>query len=143
MAAVERDDGETLIQHIRQRETFDCLIACFAMVTGKQYEEVRKVAGEDISTRPPESQPLFDWLKQSGFRVHFRMPENLSDWPQKPFTDVHICSVLKHKEIAWSHGIVLLRDGTVLDPDCDEKKRLSDYYFVNWMCGIRPNKRTG
>jgi hypothetical protein len=126
-----------MIQLVRQRETFDCLVACFSMVTGEPYESVRAVVKEDLTSRPPQSDVLVEWAKSKGYELLWRMPEDLTDWPRPPFCDFHICSVLKYKGIAWSHGVVLLRDGTVLDPDCDTPKRLSDYFFVNWMCGFR------
>jgi hypothetical protein len=36
----------------------------------------------------------------------------------------------------------MLRDGTVLDPMCDEPKRLSDYKEVNFVAAVIPVART-
>lgn len=48
-------------------------------------------------------------------------------WPPAPWADVHICEV---RVAAGYHSVVLLRDGTVLDPACDAPRRLANYLEV-------------
>ena len=47
-------------------------------------------------------------------------------WPVAPWADLHQCEV----QTTGNHSVLMLRDGTVIDPLTPEPKRLSDYKHV-------------
>jgi len=57
-------------------------------------------------------------------------------WPCSPFSSVHWCQVDAGGRGA--HAVVMLADGTVLDPMTDEPKRLTDYKQVDFVAAVVP-----
>jgi hypothetical protein len=57
-------------------------------------------------------------------------------WPCEPFADLHWCEVIAGPRGA--HAVIMLRDGTVLDPMSDEPKTLADYSEVNFIAAVLP-----
>lgn len=53
-------------------------------------------------------------------------------WPPEPWALAHLCTV----ETSQYHCVVMLRDGTVLDPATSDPKRLSDYKSVAQVWGL-------
>jgi hypothetical protein len=124
---------------IRQADRYGCAIACTAMVTGLSYETVRDDWGGAgtghgfltwstyLANRGYATQHLW---KHNSERKADRDP-----WPLEPWADIHLCAV----DAGFgqgSHLVVLLRDGTVLDPATDEPRRLSDYKTILHMTAV-------
>jgi len=119
---------------VRQKDVNGCVVASLAMVTGKTYEDVRahtlfdRLADEKHGCGPREPEA---YLREHGFAwqlLHRCMPPGntwLVDWPPVPWADAHVVEVRMPSNSY--HCVVLLRSGTVLDPFCDEPRRLSDY----------------
>jgi hypothetical protein len=111
------------------------------MVTGIPYDEVLAGFHGDRNTEGLGSHQSDVWLEQLGYAVlrrygRFYSPlhaDRTSPWPCEPFADVHICEVPTG---SGYHAIVLMRDGTVLDPNADAPRRLSDYPEVTNIAGI-------
>jgi hypothetical protein len=140
------------IQRVQQEHTFGCVIASLAMIAGKTYAEVlaeypwcAERDGCDIDT------VSWDFLWRHGFawqQVYPSVPEINRDpsmdvaerralygrkpWPPEPWAPAHLCQV----ETSMSHAIVLLADGTVLDPADPARRSLSDYKRVMNVRGI-------
>ena len=134
------------VSHVRQEEPFGCAVAALAMVTGKSYAEVRAAfVGHDFSTSTSDihtsgiSHNSVDaYLSSQGYAVRrecrydqvLNRPREV--WPVEPFTDVHICEVVT----SAGHSVVMLRDGTVLDPNRAEPRSLGDYAAVIYIAGV-------
>jgi hypothetical protein len=125
-----------------------CWVAAMAMLTGKTYAEVKaetgsawKDGGHDWKTD--------QYLGQNGYAVaryyhhdQFKQTEPNEDgarfnikreeWPMKSFAPVHMCVV----RTSISHCVVMLPDGTVLDPATPELRTLTDYAEVIAMVGV-------
>jgi hypothetical protein len=52
------------------------------------------------------------------------------EWPPAPFGPIHLALVRRRKESPRAHWVVLLADGTVLDPFTTETMALHSYYRV-------------
>lgn len=122
--------------HVRQEDSDGCLIACMAMVCGTSYAAMR--------ARIPEFDnkglTLFDFMEvlaldgyaaQHIYQWSRLTKKTREPWPLAPWANVHICGVNEGR-----HGVVLLRDGTVLDPMCDQPRKWSDYPNVGYMTAI-------
>ena len=120
---------------VRQKESNGCIVASLAMIVGKSYDDVR--ADHIFSALESEAKgcsfrEVEEYLWRHGFAWQevYRCgpPGNTYKevWPPRPWADEHICEVAT----SMAHAVVLLRDGTVLDPLTDEPKRLSDYREV-------------
>lgn len=120
------------IRHVRQEDPYGCGLACLAMLTEQTYRQVQAAfAGHDRG--------IIDWavqayLADNGYAVAWKYPNRIynnqmrADWPPALWADVHIAQV---QMPAGSHFIVVLRDGSVLDPATDAPRRWSDYGAVN------------
>ncbi|MCJ2102421.1 hypothetical protein [Methylobacterium sp. E-046] len=128
-----------MIAHVRQEEAFGCAVACCAMIQGVSYAKARASFG------PPGRGFTRDvwqeYLARHGFAVrHLHRIDHLARverevWPLSPWADVHLCSVDAGHGMG-SHLVVLLRDGTVLDPATDAPRRLADYASVAYMAAV-------
>lgn len=120
------------MKHILQRTQDECGIATLAMITGEPYEQVR-------AEFPFFKDGIDEWevrayLAERGYAcaqvyIHYapmrvNLPERV-----KPFTDVHFAYVDDR------HFVVVLRDGTVLDPARPQPRHI-DQYKVSWICGV-------
>jgi hypothetical protein len=52
------------------------------------------------------------------------------------FAYQHVCEVEVHEHAPCNHIVVMLRDGAILDPLCDEPKRITDYFSVLNVMGL-------
>jgi hypothetical protein len=112
------------------------------MVTGKTYEEIRfafprvDFAKEGIAFYQAEA-----YLAEHGYAVrrktHFDplLGDHRDPWPCEPFAAMHMCEVIVP---GGCHSIVLLGDGTVLDPWTAERTTLAhpDYLRLHFVAGI-------
>lgn len=133
-----------MIQWIQQEDRLGCAIATAAMIVGCSYQEAQEgIAPGWDGLHPPGGYNVDRWLKSKGVEIvrrsehfypcwkHQNMEEQGIPWPPVlPFADVHLCSVVPHGSEHLRHSVILLRDGTVLDPETPEPKRLSDYPYL-------------
>lgn len=114
---------------VGQLDSNGCGIACLAMIVGKSYEEVRS------EVRYYDGSGLHDhiidsYLADNGFAVarkhevcHWAQEKygrkRREKWPPEPFADVHLVMVESCMEPYRTHYLVMLRDGTTLDPLVD------------------------
>lgn len=137
-----------MIAWVGQSNRFGCGIAAAAMVAGKSYDDVLALlpAGWRVDEQRGLTLPytLDQLLTELGYAVAPRWfhwaGTTRADWPPAPWADVHLCMV---GWAAATHYVVLLRDGTVLDPLTPEPRRLGDYEQV--MCvaavvAVQPNQ---
>lgn len=128
-----------MVTHVRQPEPYGCAVACCAMVRAVSYEETAEVFG------PPgrgfTHMVWQDYLARYGFATQIlyqfdQLSRRKRDpWPLNPWADLHLCSVDAGHGIG-SHLVLLLRNGTVLDPATDAPRSLSDYASVAYMAGV-------
>jgi len=129
-------------KHIKQLDSHGCAVAALAMATNQSYAEVKaafNAAKFDFSKNGISLFTIDDYLSSQGYAVRrFTRGDQLRNeqretWPIEPFADVHICEVVNS---VMCHMVVMLADGTVLDPATDEPKRLSDYVAVHYIVGV-------
>jgi len=133
------------IRHVAQEHPYGCVVACFAMVTGLTYAESARELGFDPSGH---GLTLFVWqeaLARHGFAVQFLFQRKQTEsntprrscWPIAPWAPAHFVQVR-------DHSIVMLRDGSILDPAIHLQscagRRLSDYSAdaISQIAGIFP-----
>jgi hypothetical protein len=141
------------IQHVQQECSGGCVIASLAMVSGRTFKEVQTeypwVEGDNGCDMETVTQDFLTrhgiaWQRLWGhvpYRTHkesdgpwkeWSEKHKRNPWPAEPWTEVHLCMV----RTAQYHCVVLLRDGTVLDPLAPQPKKLSDYSEVTQMWGL-------
>jgi hypothetical protein len=128
------------VQHVRQKHTKGCVIACLSMVTGIPYDEVALGFHGDRDKEGLGYHAYDCWLNQLGYavlrRFSFYSPlhADRTAWPCEPFADAHLVEV---PSPSGGHALVLLGDGSVFDPnESPAARRLSDYAKVNWIAGV-------
>lgn len=125
------------IKWVGQEDPRGCVLAALAMLTGQTYAQV-KAGFADWAGGISLMFDGFTYLAEHGYAVapkyiHYHpLKQNRDPWPVEPFADVHLCEVITSQ----AHAVVLLRDGTVLDPNTRNLKKLGDYVKVNVIAGV-------
>jgi predicted double-glycine peptidase len=131
-----------MIERVQQKHSHGCGMAALAMVTGKTYDEVYawfknlKYREQGLSYHD-----VIDYLTEHGYAVNWKWMITHNEetnkpreiWPCEPWADMHIVQV---ENTIMYHFVVLLKDGTVLDPLTPEKKTLADYKRVTQMIAV-------
>jgi len=131
-----------MVSRVQQEEPYGCGIACLAMVIGKTYQDVRSWFKNEKFDRGISTWELDMYLCEHGYAVARKYPltQNVVTnqprdvWPVEPWADVHIWQVRTLSNT--SHFIVLLRDGTVLDPFDGNRKSFGDYQMIENITAI-------
>lgn len=123
-----------MIAWVKQEEAHGCGIAALAMITGQSYSAVRDwfvrhMPGHDFAASGISYYPIDDFLVEHGFAVARRNAGfcnklRETDWPPAPWAEVHLCQV---SNPGGAHYVVMLADGTVLDPLNESQRQLSDW----------------
>ncbi|HSZ58619.1 MAG TPA: hypothetical protein VK797_23325 [Tepidisphaeraceae bacterium] len=127
------------IRHVRQKHARGCVVACLSMITGIPYDEVDAGFHGDREKDGLGYHQYDAWLNQLGYAVIRRfwhycpLQADRADWPCQPFADVHLVCL---PSPMGEHAVVMLKDGSVLDPNESSPKRLSDYPKINSIAGI-------
>lgn len=136
------------VQWVGQEDPSGCVVACFAMITGQTYAEafaeLQHMWRDGVPFLGVES-ILGDrgwyYRRMSINRMHnSEAPGNWQrdPWPPVPFAPLHLCNVTVAGGTGAFHGVVMLADGTILDPLTPEPRRLSDYAKVTEVVGLLP-----
>lgn len=131
----------TDIRWVKQEDDKGCIIACLAMLTGKTYAEIKKSFPDLHDRGGLDFRHTETFLFEHGYAyqcIYRWMPPGNTErtpWPAQPWADVHLVVVTMHR-MHTSHSVVLLRDGTVLDPLTPEPKKLSDYQSIDCMRAV-------
>lgn len=107
---------------VRQEHPHGCGVAVAAMITGQSYADVASDFDEETLTTKHGIYPfeLERWLEANGCAL----------------TPVVYAQVSDHKEAPEGHFVAVLPDGTVLDPNEDERHHISDYGYIERIVGV-------
>lgn len=144
------------VRHVKQQDTYGCVIASLAMISGLTYEEVaaeypwfRERNGCDLDTVSYDFlwRHGFAWQQVYPYRPDIAKPEGISmddwrrdhardPWPPKPWAPAHLCQVVVRGGSGVAHCVVMLADGSVLDPLNENRNTLQDYECVHNARGL-------
>jgi hypothetical protein len=133
------------VKYVKATLTNSCVPACLAMVTGKTFNRVIKEIHEywenEGRYEGVDDSIVDQYLSKNGFAIQ-RVPHEyepnkllIKKWPVKPFAPVHIVDVWSSSPPGM-HAVVMLKDGTILDPSNKRIKDLSVYQRVFAITGI-------
>lgn len=137
----------TAVRHVRQEDPYGCGVACIAMLAGLTYAEARQAYsaqyGEDRAAVIREGRGMVNVeadavLARLGFAVarRHRGVEDASHWPPQPWGSAHLATVLLP---TGGHFVVVLADGSVLDPAADPTpRRWGDFGEVFDIAAVVP-----
>lgn len=136
----------TPVRWVRQEQLYGCVAAAGAMLLGITYaESVALFEGHvDFDIKGCGSFVLESILAERGvalcqrYRTYQPGNQKRALWPCEPFGDVHLCEVICLPNSPGAHAVVMLADGSVLDPMFEEPRRLSDYHAVNYVAAVVP-----
>lgn len=128
---------------VLQKHTRGCGVAALSMLTGMDYDAVAARFPFDLQTQGLYYNGVESFLADAGYAIRklhrwfgwVDSPER-TPWPCEPFADVHLCEVIVYEGAPMNHFIVMLKDGSCLDPLASEPRRLSDYFKVNSVAGV-------
>ena len=130
------------VRYVAQPNDYGCAIACCAMVLGKTYEETEA----DLKARGFKGGSIYEsiweqYLHEYGFAMTRKYRHDCianktrDEWPPEPWAPIHIVLL---QATAGFHAVVMLADGTVLDPFKRERDTLRhpDYRAVDFVMGF-------
>lgn len=139
--------GNPKVEYVAQPNNYGCAIACLAMVLGYSYKEMEAWLEKEGLTAERRAQGISDFVYRDVIyrhglgTVHFYrydllLQKDREPWPPIPFAPVHICCV--EVEGGFHHAVVMLQDGTILDPYKMQRRTLThpDYKGVAHVTGI-------
>lgn len=133
-----------LMKHVPQQHARGCGPACLAMVTGHDYADVCAwFKGIDFAKDGVHPYGIDAYLVEHGYATarkglyfaYIGSPKR-EPWPPGPFAEAHICEVRVYESAPINHFVVMLSDGTILDPLTSEDRSLSDYHEVHHVLGV-------
>ncbi len=136
-----------MITWVKQEDAKGCGIAAIAMLTGQSYVEVNSHLVK-LMNRTADSfgetginhLHIDQYLASKGFAIVRRLSFNpftnrkKRSWP-RAFCDAAYCEVEQLATGNW-HFVVLLRDGSILDPLHSERKSFGDYKRISSITGV-------
>lgn len=132
-------------KYVKATLTNSCVPACLAMVTGKTLARVIKEIYEHWENEGRyqgiEDNIVDQYLSKNGYAIqrisHEYEPNKLliPKWPVRPFAPIHIVDVWSSNP-AGMHAVVMLKDGTVMDPSNRRIKDISMYQRVFGITGV-------
>lgn len=135
------------ITWVGQEDRKGCGVACAAMLAGVSYQEAKRYFREqqpDAGEREVDTRAVLEYLsrhgwEKCGYRTFKYNSETgkFDDPGHEPIegADVTLCVILP--SMITAHAVVMLPDGTVLDPARCSPARLSDYPKVECLRGFR------
>lgn len=132
-----------MIARVAQEHAWGCEIACAAMVLGVSYAAVVADLSDEqrallVAGKPPDFE-LVNYLRSHGLTVTMHWPiapvRVDPDWRLQPQAErsIFLTSPRGVIDPAGLHAIVVLRDGTVIDPNTTSPQPLDAH--VVW-CGV-------
>ncbi len=127
------------VKAVQQKDRFGCAVACLATVLGRTYDDVRAEIGDPGRGLTDGAWSEFlaaqGYAVQHLFRVHQLTQAKRDVWPAAPWPPVHLCLV--DAGGPGGHLVVMLNDGTVLDPArSGDPVTLAAYASVMAMTGL-------
>jgi hypothetical protein len=134
---------EKPIKYVKATLTNSCVPACLAMVTGKTLNRVVKEIHEywenEGRYEGVDDYIVDQYLSKNGYaRVNHEYEPNkllIKKWPIKPYAPIHIVDVWSSNPPGM-HAVIMLKDGTILDPSNKRIKDVSQYQRVFAITGI-------
>jgi hypothetical protein len=130
------------MRHTKQVDTYGCVVACGAMLTGKTYEQVKQDLREVLHGGVNDDAVL-PYLYHEGFFARkvtrFNLiTQDVVEWPPKPFAPVHWCRVLTKLDNTAAHAVLMDNEGIIYDPllDGPAYNGFADYARVYWVAGL-------
>jgi len=131
-----------MINWIHQEHEYGCGIACLAMVCNSTYKQVKDwFLKHNIDIEAKNGGSFFEWelyLSEHGYSNTRRFKTingiEREEWPPKILGKINLCQVSTKSN--RGHAIVLLADGTILDPYSEYNMSLSDYKSVDNILSI-------
>jgi hypothetical protein len=111
------------IKFVFQDDDLGCMVACLAMILGKTYFECKQYFSpqHDFVTEGTYLDYCLEVLLQEGYAWQARWQHSArrrtqnTPWPPAPWADLHWVMVANLRN-GGQHGVIMLRDGRVLDP---------------------------
>jgi len=130
------------VKYVETQQENGCVIACVAMITGQTFKQTlvgfEEFWNNEGKLEGTGDEPFFQYLSARGYAMqhvsHDYRPEDklIEPWPLKPWAPIHTLDVYSE----GPHAVVMLHDGTILDPNDRHIKSIDEYHRVYAMQGI-------
>ncbi len=129
---------ESTIRWVGQEEGKGCAVACVAMVLSLSYWNARALFPHfdpEAGVLPLDAIRVlgeYGWASVEKFPHYSPEKVDRRRWPLSPFAPVHLVQVIS----TGCHAVLLLEDGTVLDPLYNRERALHQYKRVLSITGL-------
>jgi hypothetical protein len=117
-----------------------CGIAVLAMITSQSYQDVRAEFTQQYIDKGMTEWAMNGYLAEHGYAVAHKYPHYMPQqkhrdvWPPVPFAPIHYCCVYTASNT--HHYVVMLADGSIIDPAKSGVWRCADYEAVQNVAGV-------
>ncbi len=131
------------VKRIVANQPNGCAPACIAMILGWEYDEVIKYFQQDFDEDGITHDVAIDFIADQGYSAITKSSAGythrnfLRDELLKPFAPIHFVSVKPWGDSTNGHAIVMLEDGSILDPyDSKKPMTIEQVYRIKEITGF-------
>lgn len=130
---------ENEFKRVIQEDNHGCVPACVAMILGWDYARAKALFNNDFTVDGVELATgccaVIDqgWIAVEKIVVTYNQIDDHRDFMLQPFADVHMVSIRHGVDSKTGHAVVMLKDGTILDPSEDPSGKI---YYVRHIIGF-------
>jgi hypothetical protein len=111
------------------------------MILGIPYQDAAKMFSADFQADGVQHEAGVDAVLGHGWvavtkRVDaYNHKDDHRDFMLEPFAEIHLLTVVNYADSANGHAVVMLKDGTILDPS-DTPQDKNSYWYVRASTGF-------
>lgn len=126
---------------ISQPDNCGCVPACVAMILGVPYDAATKMFAADFQADGVTHDAGVDavlghgWVAVTKKVDAYNHKDDHREFLLTPFADIHLLTVVTHADCSTGHAVVMLEDGTILDPS-EKPLKKEDYWYIRTSTGF-------
>lgn len=130
------------IELVKQKHDHACSIACAAMVTGENYDDLINQFGNNFHKHGIDDEILLDFLGDKGFSTVEKVVTryNRKDFAReemlKPFAPAHLVKVKINADSSLFHWVVMTDKGKFLCPLGHDDAYTRNSYWIFKVVGL-------
>lgn len=129
------------IKYVKSEEACGCGVACCAMATGVEYEDVAKCFQRNFAKSGMNRKEMSKWVAEQGYSVMLKKVEYFThkDFGReemlKPFAPVHIVTIMGFMN-SGCHAVIMTSEGNIICPSGLTELQIRDCYSIVEILGI-------
>ncbi len=130
------------IKFVKQEDDCGCSVACFAMLLGLTYAEVKSDFQNNFTESGLQFDKTISYLGEHGFSIlhkeikHYSQINFARKEMLKPFAPVHVVRVIERFDSEHGHLVVMTSKGKLICPGGKTDKEIRLAYEISDVLGL-------